>query len=87
MLLRSVGPIILSAMVCMSAVAATPSKSAFDADRAQAEAAHFLQELIRIDTSNPPGNESRVAAYAGLPEGGRSRTAERGHDYQLAGIC
>jgi acetylornithine deacetylase/succinyl-diaminopimelate desuccinylase-like protein len=63
MLLRSIGPIILSAMVCMSAVAATPSKPAIDADRAQAEAAHFLQELIRIDTSNPPGNESRVAAY------------------------
>ena len=32
-------------------------------DQAQAQAAHFLAELIRIDTQDPPGNESRVAHY------------------------
>ncbi len=34
-----------------------------DAERSQAEAVHFLQELIKIDTQDPPGNESRVAHY------------------------
>jgi acetylornithine deacetylase/succinyl-diaminopimelate desuccinylase-like protein len=33
--------------------------------RAQAETAGFLKDLIRLDTRNPPGNESRVAHYLG----------------------
>jgi acetylornithine deacetylase/succinyl-diaminopimelate desuccinylase-like protein len=32
-------------------------------DQSQAEAAHFLADLIRIDTQDPPGNESKVAEY------------------------
>ena len=31
--------------------------------QAQAEAAHFLADLVRIDTQDPPGNESKVATY------------------------
>jgi acetylornithine deacetylase/succinyl-diaminopimelate desuccinylase-like protein len=42
---------------------AQPSRPVLDADKAQAEAAHFLQDLIRLDTQDPPGNESRVAHY------------------------
>ena len=34
-----------------------------DAAQAQDDAVHFLAELIRIDTQNPPGNESKVAHY------------------------
>src|SRR4051794_38882145 len=34
-----------------------PSESAADL------AARYLPELIRLDTTNPPGNESRVARY------------------------
>lgn len=34
-----------------------------NADAAQAEAAHFLADLVRLDTQDPPGNESRVAEY------------------------
>lgn len=34
-----------------------------NAQAAQAEAAHFLSDLIKIDTQDPPGNESRVAEY------------------------
>src|SRR5215469_10104119 len=30
---------------------------------AQDEAATFLGDLVRIDTSNPPGNESQAASY------------------------
>jgi acetylornithine deacetylase/succinyl-diaminopimelate desuccinylase-like protein len=33
------------------------------AEQSQAEAVHFLADLIRIDTQNPPGNESKVAHY------------------------
>lgn len=34
-----------------------------DFTKARDEAVQRLQELIRIDTSNPPGNESKVAEY------------------------
>ena len=34
-----------------------------DAAAAQAEAARFLSDLVRLDTSDPPGNESKVAEY------------------------
>jgi acetylornithine deacetylase/succinyl-diaminopimelate desuccinylase-like protein len=36
---------------------------AFKADQAQAEAVQILKDLVRIDTQDPPGNESRVAHY------------------------
>ena len=41
------------------------SSSAVETDwaRAQAEAVQLLQELIRIDTTNPPGNERAVAVH------------------------
>src|SRR5207248_8934508 len=31
--------------------------------QSQDEAVHFLSELIKLDTQDPPGNESRVAHY------------------------
>ena len=31
--------------------------------KARTEAVQLLQELIRIDTTNPPGNESKAAAF------------------------
>ncbi|HSE48376.1 MAG TPA: M20/M25/M40 family metallo-hydrolase [Terriglobales bacterium] len=34
-----------------------------DFSAAKAEAVKHLQELVRIDTSNPPGNETRAAEY------------------------
>lgn len=34
-----------------------------DPEKAQTEAARFLADLVRIDTQDPPGNESRVAEY------------------------
>src|SRR6185437_5275036 len=34
-----------------------------DFTAAQTEAVKFLGELVRIDTSNPPGNETRAAEY------------------------
>ena len=38
-------------------------KPVLNGEKAQAEAARFLADLIRIDTQDPPGNESRVAQY------------------------
>jgi acetylornithine deacetylase/succinyl-diaminopimelate desuccinylase-like protein len=51
--------------VCLLAASsiAQTSHPVLNAEQAQAEAAHFLQELVRIDTQDPPGNESRVAHY------------------------
>lgn len=34
-----------------------------DWSKAQAEAVQLLQELIRIDTTNPPGNELATARH------------------------
>jgi acetylornithine deacetylase/succinyl-diaminopimelate desuccinylase-like protein len=42
---------------------ASSSGKALNAEAAQAEAANFLKDLIRIDTTDPPGNESKVANY------------------------
>jgi acetylornithine deacetylase/succinyl-diaminopimelate desuccinylase-like protein len=36
---------------------------AFDPQQAQAEAVHFLADLVKIDTQDPPGDESKVAHY------------------------
>src|SRR5260370_14750388 len=44
-------------------VATAVAKSAPDFCAAQNEAVKFLAELVRIDTSNPPGNEARAAEY------------------------
>ena len=38
-------------------------KPVLNAEQAQAETARFLADLIRIDTQDPPGNESKVAEY------------------------
>ncbi|MGC2182635.1 MAG: M20/M25/M40 family metallo-hydrolase [Terriglobales bacterium] len=59
---------LLSFVICfflMSAALAQTSagKYALNADQAEAEAARFLAELVRIDTQDPPGNESKVAHY------------------------
>src|ERR1700682_3716206 len=34
-----------------------------DFNQAQTEAVKFLSDLVKIDTSNPPGNETRAAEY------------------------
>src|SRR5215468_3422521 len=47
------------------AVAVGPvfAQSAPDFSAAQNEAVKFLSDLVKIDTSNPPGNEARAAEY------------------------
>jgi acetylornithine deacetylase/succinyl-diaminopimelate desuccinylase-like protein len=42
---------------------AQSERSSLNAGQAQAETVHFLTDLIRIDTQDPPGNESKVADY------------------------
>jgi acetylornithine deacetylase/succinyl-diaminopimelate desuccinylase-like protein len=39
------------------------AQAAPDFTAAQAEAVKFLADLVKIDTSNPPGNETRAAEY------------------------
>jgi acetylornithine deacetylase/succinyl-diaminopimelate desuccinylase-like protein len=48
------------------AIGATPAGAATavpDFAKARAEAQQILADLVRIDTSNPPGNESKAAEY------------------------
>ena len=49
--------LIVSALLLAGIAAAQPAEFAADL------AARYLPELIRLDTTNPPGNESRVARY------------------------
>jgi acetylornithine deacetylase/succinyl-diaminopimelate desuccinylase-like protein len=44
-------------------VATAQSSRVLPPDQAAAETAGFLQDLIKIDTQDPPGNESKVAEY------------------------
>src|SRR3954467_2536899 len=56
-------PVLLVLGPSLSAPAAEPPKLS--------EAAGWLQQYLRIDTSNPPGNEARAAAFlAGLLQKG-----------------
>jgi len=51
--------LIAGALLCSSAIA----QQSPDFTAAQTEAVKFLGELVKIDTSNPPGNETRAAEY------------------------
>ncbi|MGH9671002.1 MAG: hypothetical protein ACRD3A_12930, partial [Terriglobales bacterium] len=45
------------------AAAQTGGEPQPDFDKGREEAVQFLTALVRIDTSNPPGNEIRAAEY------------------------
>jgi len=45
-------------LACLASAQSSP-----DFGKADAEALNFLTELVKINTSNPPGNESRAAEY------------------------
>jgi acetylornithine deacetylase/succinyl-diaminopimelate desuccinylase-like protein len=53
---------LLSLAIFISASAATQQSSP-DPGKAQEETVKFLSDLVKIDTSNPPGNETRAADY------------------------
>ena len=56
MLLRRLGPITCGLLAC-AAFSATDDLTLDD------RATSYLSDLLRLDTSNPPGNETRVAEY------------------------
>src|ERR1700719_2439714 len=49
--------------VVLMLVGLSRAQAAPDFTAAQTEAVKFLGELVKIDTSNPPGNETRAAEY------------------------
>jgi acetylornithine deacetylase/succinyl-diaminopimelate desuccinylase-like protein len=51
------------AVLTLAAVTGLAQSTVLPPQQAAGETARFLTDLIRIDTSDPPGNESRVAAY------------------------
>jgi len=57
--------VIVSALIFGSAASAQQSSAASSAitDASRAEAVQFLTDLVKIDTSNPPGNEVKAANY------------------------
>lgn len=63
------------AIFCVCALAASAQENLALGERAQ----HYLADLIRLDTTNPPGNETRVAEYL------RRVTHEHGISAELLG--
>src|SRR6516162_11606423 len=57
--------LIVSALSLCPSAAAQQSSAASSAstDASRAEAVRFLSDLVKIDTSNPPGNEVKAANY------------------------
>lgn len=55
--------VLLTLLLSSTLVALPQASSAPDFSKARDEAIRILQELIRIDTSNPPGNETKAAEY------------------------
>src|SRR4051794_16947032 len=49
--------------VFLMLIGLSQAQAAPDFIQAQAEAVKFLGDLVKIDTSNPPGNETRAAEY------------------------
>lgn len=54
---------LLAAATAMQGQTKVLTLNAEQSDAAQAEAVHFLADLVRIDTQDPPGDESKVAHY------------------------
>ncbi|HEV3037172.1 MAG TPA: M20/M25/M40 family metallo-hydrolase [Candidatus Angelobacter sp.] len=52
----------ICALLILTAVSFA-QQSVPDFEKAHAEAVKFLADLVKIDTSNPPGNETRAAEY------------------------
>lgn len=50
-------------LCCLTLLSATPLAAQHDWDRLQAEAAGLLGQYLRINTSNPPGNELAAARW------------------------
>src|SRR5204863_32532 len=69
------GIVLVAAVALISVIAAAqvrlesaqvrlkPDATTVDVHAARDEAVRILQDLIRIDTSNPPGNETKAAEY------------------------
>jgi acetylornithine deacetylase/succinyl-diaminopimelate desuccinylase-like protein len=53
----------LCVLTATTAVLAQSKSLSLNADQSQAEAVHFLTDLVKIDTRDPPGDESKVAHY------------------------
>ena len=57
------GKVLLAVALLLSNVAFAQNRYLIDWDAAGEEALNTLSDLIRIDTSNPPGNETQAAEY------------------------
>ena len=56
-------PACLLSLAILISTSAVTQQSSPDQGKAQEETVKFLSDLVKIDTSNPPGNETRAAEY------------------------
>ncbi len=63
MLKRAFRPVSLLSLAILISTSAVTQQSSPDPGKAQEETVKFLSDLVKIDTSNPPGNETRAAEY------------------------
>ena len=61
--MRLFKPCLVSAVAALFLSSCSFAQTSPDFAKAHDEALHFLAELVKIDTSNPPGNEVKAAEY------------------------
>src|SRR6476646_6940605 len=61
--MRLFKPCLVSALAALFLSSFSFAQTSPDFAKAHDEALHFLAELVKIDTSNPPGNEVKAAEY------------------------
>jgi acetylornithine deacetylase/succinyl-diaminopimelate desuccinylase-like protein len=54
---------LLRTLLALLLISSSTFAQKLDPQKSQEEAVHFLSELVKIDTQDPPGNESKVAHY------------------------
>ncbi len=62
-LIARLAPVAIVAALLSSPASDAQKSAVLSPDRAAEETSAFLRDLIRIDTQDPPGNESKVAQY------------------------
>jgi acetylornithine deacetylase/succinyl-diaminopimelate desuccinylase-like protein len=62
-LIARIVPVVIAAALLFSSASNAQRSLALPPDKAAEETSVFLRDLIRIDTQDPPGNESKVAQY------------------------
>jgi acetylornithine deacetylase/succinyl-diaminopimelate desuccinylase-like protein len=75
--MRTILPLLLSALSALSALSVRAAEPLVDWEKTKSETLQHYQSIVRIDSTNPPGNETAVVNYL------RSVLDREGISYQI----